>query len=127
MADGIRIEGMRDLRRELAKVGDDMPARLKVVAKLAADEVAGTARTLAPRRSGALIGTIRTGVTQRSATVKAGGRRAPYAPPIHFGWHRRHIAPQPFLYRALDRQRDEVIEKFTKALQQLIDDTFPGG
>jgi len=120
----IEVEGYDRLRRELRKVSDDLPGELRAIAKQAAMEVATTARTLVPERSGDLKRSIRAGATARSGTVKAGKRTVPYAGPIHFGWLRRHIRPQPFMYRALDRRRDEVARAFAEQVEQLIADTF---
>src|SRR3569832_45453 len=98
MADPIQADGLRALRLVLADLSEELPDELKRIGKDAADEVATLARQLVPYRTGTLARTIRTGATARSATVKAGGRRAPYAGPIHFGWRRRQINPQPFLW-----------------------------
>lgn len=129
--EAIRVDGLRQFHRDLAKVSDALPARLKAAAREAAEGVAQTARTLVPvgrandpRRGhpGLLRQTIRTGATNKSATIKAGTRRAPYAGLIHFGWYRRGIAPQPFMYSALDRRRDEVLTRFVEQVERLLDD-----
>lgn len=138
MADAIQVDGFRGLSRGLAELGDDLPAQLKQVSKAAAEPVAQLARQLAPygrssdpRRGhpGALGRSIRTGATTRSATVKAGGRAAPYAGVIHFGGrkhgrnHWQHaISPHPFLYQALDRRRSQTIALFTDGVAKLLDD-----
>ena len=52
---------------------------------------------------------------------KVGKKKVPYAGPIHFGWGRRNIHPQPFLYEALDKRRDEVLDAFALNVQKLAD------
>lgn len=116
----IEVEGLRALGRDLKKIDAELPGSLKDVARDAAVLVATTARTLVPHRSGRLEGSIRTGATLRSGTVKAGSRRVPYASVVHFGWARRSIAPQPFIYRALDRRRDEVVEQYQRQVAELL-------
>lgn len=116
----VEVKGLRALSRDLKRVDDDMAKKLREIAKDAAETVASTARTLVPYRSGDLQASIRAGATARSGVVRVGKRAVPYAGPIHFGWLRRHIAPQPFLYQALDRRRTEVVEAFERQVEELI-------
>jgi hypothetical protein len=53
--------------------------------------------------------------------VKAGGRLVPYAGPIHFGWPRHNIAPNPFIYDALDDRKAEVIDKYEAHIEALVE------
>jgi Bacteriophage HK97-gp10, putative tail-component len=119
---------MRAATQALHDIADKLPDELKAAGREAAEPVATTAKTLAPHDTGRLAATIRTGATRRSATVKAGGRRAPGTPLIHFGavrdartGRRRNISPQPFLYRALDSRRDEVLDAYTRSIERLLD------
>jgi hypothetical protein len=53
--------------------------------------------------------------------VSAGNnRRVPYANPIHWGWFRRHIRPQPFFIKALGLTRDEVYQNYYRSIDKLI-------
>lgn len=106
---GVRIDGGRRLRSTLKKAGGDLQD-LRAANRRAVDTVKPVAAALAPRRSGRLDGTIRTGATIRAGTIKAGKKLVPYAGPIHWGWPTRPqpereiyggpIRPNPFLSRA---------------------------
>lgn len=115
----IEVVGLNRLVRDLKALEPELVTRLKSVnADLAAD-VASSARSLVPRRSGRLESSIRSSGTNRSGIVRTGSRSVPYAGPIHFGWHRRNITPHPFLYDAMDARRAHVLTEYTRALEQL--------
>lgn len=88
-------------------------------AELAAD-VAATARTKVPRRTGRLAGSIRSSGQARSGVVRAGSAGVPYANPIHFGWSKHNIHPNPFMYDALDERRDEIEKRWVDELEKLV-------
>ena len=101
----------------------------------AAKVVAERGVDLAPVRSGNLRDTIRAAGQQAFGVVRAGNRGdVPYAAPVHWGWGTRPnwakgwrggpIAPNPFLYDALDDRRDEVVETYERALALVIDKNF---
>lgn len=117
----IRIEGLRDLQREIRRLESrDLGRELRQANRDAANIVRDRARSNAPRRSGALARSVGTRAGQREAYVKAGtASRVPYAGVIHFGWPRRNIRPQPFLYRAVDERRAEVIATYEERLNAL--------
>lgn len=96
---GIRVEGMRTLRATLRKAGDDL-SDLKEAHAAAAGIVVPAARASAPRRTGRLAGNVRGSGTKTGAVIRAGGARVPYAAPIHWGWEKRGIAPNPFISTA---------------------------
>ena len=114
----VRVEGLRKLRRELKEVSADLPKELSKVGRDAAGIVAATAQQIAPRRSGRLAAAVKPGVTVGGAHVKVSN--VVYAKPIHFGWRRHNIAPNPFLYDALDQRRDEVIERYRDGVAQVL-------
>jgi hypothetical protein len=117
----IEIEGAADLARRLRRLGDeDLKSELKQAHREGADIVATAVRPLVPVRSGKLLSTLRTTSTMRSGRVVMGRKSTPYAGPIHFGWRRRNIKPNPFMYDALDRRRDEVIDRFKDARNRLV-------
>jgi hypothetical protein len=125
----IRVEGGRELRRKFREAGDDM-TDLKDLHKQLADDVAGTAKTKVPVRSGRLRNSVRGSGTKTAARVRAGNNRksgptsVPYAAPIHFGWRARGIRPQPFLYEALDDRRQEVIDRYNDEVRSIIRRVF---
>jgi len=121
----VRIEGMRELRKKIRVVLDEMDEQaargeLKNMNQEAAEIVRQRALTLVPVRTGQLRETLRAAGTQKSARVRAGFKRVPYAGPIHFGWAIRGIRPQPFLYDALDQRRREVFQHYDRQISSLI-------
>lgn len=116
----VSVEGARELRKALKTVGDEAKAGLKDVNVEVAEIVARAAVTKVPSRSGALRETVRAAGAQTRASVKAGFKKVPYAGVIHFGWPARKIAPQPFLYDALDARRDEVVDTYANGMADLL-------
>lgn len=128
---GIEVEGARELRRHLARIKNkELNKQLKTANKEAAEPVADKAKQLAPVRSGRLARSIKSAATLREGRVKAGSAaRVPYAGPIHFGWPSRPnpargwrggpIRPQPFIYHALDRRREQVRQAYEEAMDRL--------
>lgn len=92
----VRVEGAARLRRTLRAAGEDLTA-LKDANRAAADIAARGGQALAPVRSGHIRGTVRAGGTVAAGVVRAGRKSVPYAGPIHWGWPKRGIKPQPFL------------------------------
>jgi hypothetical protein len=118
MADDVtfRVDGLNKLLRALEKLDDAAAESFKAAGIKVGQFVAVKARTEVPVRSGRLMGTIRPVATRRGAKIRAGSARVPYAGPIHFGWGRRNIAPNPFLYRAVDKSVNEASEMYLKEI-----------
>jgi len=115
----IEVEGAKEVRRALKRMDGNL-ADLREVHREAAQDVASEAKTLVPVQTGRLRDTIRTSARNVSAAVVAGKGLVPYAGPIHFGWHARNIEPQPFLYDAIDRRRDEVLDRYRQGVDSLV-------
>lgn len=115
----LTVTGADDLRKALRQF-DDGTADLKKTHADAAKIVEERAVQLVPRRSGALAGSIRSTGQARQGVVRSGRASVPWAGPIHFGWPARNIAPQPFLYDALDERSGEVIAAYQKHVSELI-------
>jgi len=126
MAGGaVRVEGLDDVRRKIRRMeqGLDQDAAkgdLQAMNLEAAEIVAGVATSIVPVRTGTLRATIRAAGAQKSGRVRSGYARVPYAGPIHFGWPQRNISPQPFLYDALDRRRNEVFDAYERNMSQIV-------
>ena len=114
----IKIQGAKELRRELRKMGDDMQD-LKELNLDVATIVSDRAKDLVPRRTGNLADTIRPSGTKTAGRVRSGFKRVPYAGVIHFGFPARGIKPQPFLYDALDERHNEVFETYFKGVKKI--------
>ena len=121
---GVRVQGFNKAVRAVRDIG--VPAsEVKQAGKDSAQVVANEARMLVPVRTGRLRDSIRLSSTLRSVKITAGNNRTtrsgiPYANPIHWGWFRRNIKPQPFFVRALGLTRDQVYNNYYKQLNNLI-------
>ena len=118
MAESIKATGVKELRRELRRMGDDLED-LKALNLDVATLVSDRAKDLVPRRTGTLADTIRPAGTKTAGRVRAGFKRVPYAGVIHFGFPARRIEPQPFLYDALDQRRGEVFDAYFKGVKKI--------
>jgi len=123
----IQVDGLSELQKALREAGgDDLKAALKEVNKEAAEVVAATARSRVPVRSGSLLSSLRTSATLKSGVIRIGKAKVPYAGPIHFGWPKRHIHPQPFLYDSLDARYSQVIKIYEDRIDKLLAQHFKG-
>lgn len=118
MAQSIKATGVKELRRELRKMGNDLED-LKALNLDVATLVSDRAKDIVPRRTGNLADTIRPAGTKTAGRVRAGFKRVPYAGVIHFGWPARRIQPQPFLYDALDQRRNEVFNRYFDGIKKI--------
>ena len=117
---GVEVQGAKELRRAFKRMDGNL-ADLREVHRDTAELVSSTARTLVPVRTGTLRHTIRESARNIGSAVVAGrAGLVPYAGPIHFGWRARNIEPQPFLYDALDKRRDDVIGAYQRGVGKLI-------
>jgi len=122
-SDSVKIEGLSKLQKDLRKLSTDaldlnkqeFLSTNKKVAEIIIDE----SKKYIPVRSGALAQSVRNASTKKSAKIRAGSVAVPYAGPIHFGWPSRGIRPNPFLYDAIDRRRDEVRERYVDLIDAL--------
>lgn len=79
----IQVEDLKKINREVAGVA-------------AAETV-----VRAPKRTGRLARSVRTGATKKAGVVRVGTNvKVPYANPVHWGWPAHNIRPQPFAAQA---------------------------
>ena len=120
---GVKIEGLSKVQRDLRKLGGDLDlnkAEFLATNRKVAELVIGGAKRFVPVQSGALAESIRQASTKKSAKVRVGnGSNVPYAGPIHFGWPKRRIKPQSFIYDAIDERRGEVTRLYAERLTQI--------
>ena len=122
---GIKVTNLREINRALKNVGAPKD-EIKKAGKESGQILVNEARTLVPVKTGALRDSIRIGATASSKiTIRAGNNRTgkggvQYANPIHWGWYKRHIAPQPFFIRALGYTRKEIYDTYFEQLEDLI-------
>lgn len=117
------IDGLREIQRDMRRLGDDTKTAMKPTHQQAADIVAEGARRRAPVRSGRLRKSIKGTAVMTGGRVRigyGGGEPSLYAGPIHFGWPARRIRPQPFVYDELDARRPEVVQLYAERISELI-------
>jgi len=120
----VTVDGIRQLRSQLRKAGDNLDDFKTLNAK-----VAGTITTVArgrapfdPRPGPHLFQTVRAGATKTQAVVRAGNNTTvPYANPIHWGWFARGIRPNPWVSRAAQETEPGWIEIYWAGLNKIID------
>jgi hypothetical protein len=117
---GIKVKGLKQSIQALQAIG--VPdTEIKAAGTRSGELVANEARGLVPVRTGALRNSIRVSKALRKVSISAGNnKRVPYANPIHWGWFKRNIKPQPFFVKALGLTRDEVYQNYYKELDKLI-------
>lgn len=138
METGISVQNLGLTIKAMKQLGADQKS-LQEPGYLAAEVLIRESRSLVPVKTGALSASMRPRRIQRGGSVQAGGRRVPYANPIHWGWlvvstaHRgtlkpgtyRGIKPQPFFSEALGYRKQEILDTYEKAMRNLIDN-LPG-
>jgi hypothetical protein len=122
----VEVDGDEKLGRAFDRAADDIGPRTERVERDEGEAVARGARSRAPRRKGALRGSVRS----VGGVVTAGDSGVPYAGPIHFGWASRPnpargwrggpISPNPFLYDALDDRRQHAEHAFAEATSEVV-------
>jgi len=141
----VKIEGLSAVQRDLRNLGKDLElvkGEFLETNKKVAEVVIDGAKRFVPVLSGALAASIKNASTAKSAKIRVGsrgggkryyggratGRRTErtaggdiveYAGPIHFGWPRRRIKPNPFIYEATDGRRREIAMEYAERLTQI--------
>lgn len=115
----VEVRGSRQLRKTLKAAGDDL-SELKTVHEAVGALVVGVAKALAPKRSGALAGSVRTARLASGVLVRAGSARVPYANPIHWGWPKRNIAANPFMSNAALQTEPQWVKLYEDELEKII-------
>ena len=116
---GIQVEGLNAAVKKLRQF-DNVDKELRDAGQEAAKILIRAALPLVPERSGLLKSTLRPSRIVRGAQAKAGNSRARYAGPIHWGWAKRRIKPQPFYSIALGYTQEEIIANYQHSLDKLI-------
>jgi hypothetical protein len=116
---GVSVEGLNLLLRNLRKVDKDYPKQAKVIHQEIAEPVAARARTKARRKSGRMAASIRPYATQRKAEIGAGARVI-YAGVQHYGWPAHGISPNPFLTDSINEMQKSVLVDYDRRLDRWI-------
>lgn len=116
----VYIEGGRELRREFRRAGVDM-TRLRDANRKAGAIAAEASRREAPiGPTGKLAGSIKSFGSQTMARVRLGKKAVPYAGPIHWGWHKRHIKPNQFVSRGTKKSEPQWLAVYTDEVRDII-------
>lgn len=116
----VRVEGGRRLRATMKAAGHDLDD-LKAAHAAAVGIVVPVAQAGAPVEDGYLAGSVRGAGTVSAAIIRAGKKLVPYAAPIHWGWFKKHIRPNPWLSRAAQTTEPAWQRVYIDAVDQAID------
>jgi phage gpG-like protein len=116
VTDNVTIEGQDTLARTLDDAAGKLAEMPEADAKAAAI-VAGHAKTLAPKRSGRLAGSI--GVTRDGPDTYVAATVV-YAGVIEYGWPRHNIAANPYMAPAAEYAEPAVSAVYGDAVAQAI-------
>jgi hypothetical protein len=103
----------------MRKAGQDL-GQLRDAHAAAAAVAGERAKGTAPRVSGKLAGNVRWSGTTTAATLRVGGVAVPYANPIHWGWPRRGISPQPWLSEAAQDTEPTWAAIYERAVEKIL-------
>lgn len=116
----LEVDGLATLKRSMRAAGVSLQD-LKDAHNQVAQMVVRAASPNAPRRTGALASSTRGTGQAGAAVVRAGRASVKYAGPIHWGWDKRHIKAQPWIYEAAIDSQDQWTGLYLRALQHIID------
>lgn len=128
MADKVHVKGLEAFQRGLRQIDNGLGAELRKGLNEVAELVAVEARRHVPIKSGAAAASYKAGSSQRAAAVKIGGNKAPYVPWLEWGGRvgrnksvqRPRVKAGRYLYPALDRNADTVLEKLDEVVARLV-------
>lgn len=131
----VKIEGLSKIRRDLRNLGSDLDlvkGEFLETNKKVAEVVLGDAKRFVPVLSGALANSMKNASTKTAAKIRVGssggskrsgsaasGDLVEYAGPIHFGWPKRRIKPNPFIYEATDTRRSEIANLYAERITSI--------
>jgi len=117
----VQITNLNSVIRGLKKMGlktQDLDGATSKIRNL----VLPPAISNAPVKTGKLRSTVRAGKFVNKVEVSAGNNTTVlYANPIHWGWKKRKIEPNPWLIDIRDQKADQVEEIFVAELQKILD------
>lgn len=129
----VRVQGMRELQRNVRRLRSrELNNSVRAANKKAAEVVKPEAVATAPKgrrnakssrryRPGKLAKSVKVTASAKGAQVKAGSAaRVPYAGVVHFGYPRRGIRPNRFLFRAMARKSVEVSETYEREIGAVV-------
>lgn len=115
----VEITGARELRRTMRQAGVDMK-EMKETNSSVSRIVVQAAAARAPKVSGRLAAGLKALASQTAARVRAGSKAVPYAGPIHWGWPKRNIKPNPFIADAAQATKTTWLGEYQKRIDQIL-------
>lgn len=118
---GVHAPALDDLRRELRQVKDrELDKELKAIHLGLAREVVELAEPHVPVKTGALLASLRSAGTVKDAIGRVGKASVPYAPIVHWKYG------PPFLREAAARVERDVVERYDREVEQMLDRVIKG-
>ena len=122
------VDGFASTRRHLRRCldKDAKKAMNKAIREGVLDIILPAVQREAPvgkgLRPGDTPGRLRKSITVRVSLTKAsmniGNKRVVYAGPVHWGWPKRNIKPNPFVYRGLSETIEPFLEHLVKVFEE---------
>lgn len=129
----VRVEGLRELQRNVRQLRDrELGKKVREANKAAGNVLLPQAVRESPDgkrdaksskkyRPGKLDRSIKVVASQKNVVIKAGSAsRVPYAAAIHFGYRKRSIRPNRFLYRAMARRSRDVASTYERLVSDVV-------
>lgn len=116
MPASVKVEGAARLSRTLDHAADDL-GKLDAADLHSAESVAAAARARAPRRTGALAGSVRAEASEGIGRVVVD---APYAAYVEYGVSKHNIAPRPFLAEAAEQSEPAVVAAYAEDVNRAV-------
>lgn len=125
----IRIDGLRELQKALKELDGQSQKEIRLALNDASQVVVNVARRRVPVLTGAARNSIRSSSGQRTASVTAGGRKAPYFPWLDYGGRtgRGKSIARPFIkggryvYPAYEAQHANIMAVLQKRITDLVE------
>lgn len=120
----VEVDGFRQLNRQLRQAGADM-ADMKDLNTQVGGIILPVARgraPVSPEPGKHLFQTVRASATKTQAVVRAGNNTTVrYANPIHWGWYRRHIKPNPWVSQAAQSTEPTWFGVYVRGIDRILD------
>ena len=134
VASGVRVEGLKELRRGLNRIDPELTKQLRKDLLEIGKDIAADARRTVPSISGKARGSIRAGVSGNKAYVAGGKKTVPYYGWLDFGsrtprsgrprsvgpWKGSGAGPKRgrFIYAAIDRNLKQIERRAVAAFDK---------
>jgi hypothetical protein len=119
MAEGLHVEGLREVVRDLQKAGVEIDDLKDAFAALAA-EGASFSRGQIDSKSGKLAGSARGNRAKGKAMVTWGRATVPYAGAQNYGWPARNISAQNFTGATDAHMEPRAVSRFEDEIEDVL-------